>query len=200
MRVQTVIILLPLLFVISCKSVDTVRIKKDIVGINEQLYELEKDQIVIEEKIKRLTSRKEISKVENKNDKTFNKKSIYTKGYKLFLEENYSKAVSILGELVRAYSTDTITDNALFWIAESYMKLNDLKKAVRYYKILYRYFPFSEKADYALYKIGYIYYKLKDYIKSDLAFIKILREYPTSDFKRSALNFRKKIKKNRRKR
>jgi TolA-binding protein len=197
MRKKTVIILISLLFVISCKSVDNKRVKKDIIGINEQLYELEKDQIVLEEKLKKIIKKNKTFNVGKKRE--YDEKDIYSKGYKLFIEEKYSNAVSVLKKLVKNFSNDSIIDNTLFWIAEAYMKMDEFDKAIKYYKILYRYFPFSEKADYALYKIGYIYYyKKKDYMMANLAFLKIIREYPTSDFKNSAINFRKKIKKKRR--
>ncbi len=197
MKKQILIFLIVTLVMISCKSIDNDRIKKDIVGINEQLYQLESSQIKTEENLKKISKNLTVSKIRKTDKKDKNKKAIYAKGYKLFLEENYSKAILTLEQIVLMYSNDKIIDNSLFWLAESYLKLNKLNDAVNYYKLIYRYFPFSEKADYALYKIGYIYFKQKHYNKADLAFQKILKEYQDSDFRKSSLNYRQKIKKNR---
>ncbi len=188
-----------LLVLISCTSIETKRVKKDIIGVNEQLYELEKSQIQTEENIKRLSKVIKANKKKTSNHGFKNKQSLYSSGYKLFLQEDYSKAINVLKKVVIDFSNDTILDDTLFWLAESYLKLNNLKQALRYYKTLYRYFPFSEKADYSLYKIGHIYYTQKDYAKATIAFSRILKEYPLSDFKKSAVAYKKKMKKNRRK-
>lgn len=198
MKKQILVILIVLLVAVSCKSIGTDRVKKDIIGINEQLYQLEKSQITTEANIKKISKKTSVSKKNVSVKNVTNKKATYSKGYKLFLEENYSKAISTLKKIVQRYSDDRIIDNSLFWLAESYLKLNKLNQAINYYKLIYRYFPFSEKADYALFKIGYIYFKKKNYTRADLAFYKILKEYQDSDFKKSSLNYRKKIKKYRR--
>lgn len=194
MKKLILIILIVTLVMTSCRSIEDKRIEKDIIGINEQLYQLESNQIKTEENLKRISKNLTVSKIKKTDKKDKNKKSIYAKGYKLFLEENYSKAILTLEKIVLMYSNDRIIDNSLFWLAESYLKLNKLKDAINHYKLIYRYFPFSEKADYALFKIGYIYFKQKHYTKSDLAFQKILKEYQDSDFRKSSLNYRKKIK------
>jgi len=188
-----------LLMLISCKSIETKRVKKDIIGVNEQLYELEKAQIKTDENIKRLSKKIKTDK-KKKSDYNFkDKQTLYSSGYKLFIQEDYSKAIKVLKKIVINFSDNTLIDNTLFWLAESYLKLNNFEQALNYYKTLYRYFPFSEKADYSLYKIGYIYYTKKDYAKATIAFSRILREYPLSDFKKSAVAYKKKMKKNRRK-
>ena len=194
-------IIFALLLIIACKSVESDRIKKDIVGINEQLYELEKNQITSDEFLKRLSKKvADNAVIKSKKKHNNNMQELYSSGYKLFLEEKYDKALDILKKIVSRFEKDNIVDNSLFWIAESFLKLKDLKSAIGYYQILYRYFPFSDKADYSLFKIGYIYYQQKKYSKAKLAFMKLLNEYPDSDFRRSALSYNKKIKKMRRKR
>ena len=198
MKKQILFVLIIVSSIVSCKSTGSDRIKKDIIGINEQLYELEKNQITIEENLITLTKNKAVSEKSKAKEMNNDKSTLYSTGYKFFLEENYSKAIPILKKIILKYSNDKLVDNSLFWLAESYLKINNLKSAINYYKLIYRYFPFSEKADYALFKIGYIYYKQKNYSKADLAYYKLLKEYPYSDFKRSTLNYRKKIKKNRR--
>ncbi len=198
MKKQILFILIVLSVITSCKSTGSDRIKKDIIGINEQLYQLEKSQITTEESLKKLSINAEKDKKSKSKISNNNIQAIYSKGYRLFLEENYPKAIQSLKKIVVKYQDNRIVDNSLFWMAESYFKLNKFKQALNYYKLIYRHLPFSEKADYALFKIGYIYFKQKNYSKSDIAFLRILKEYPDSEFRKSSLNYRRKIKKNRR--
>jgi len=100
MKKQILFILIVLSVITSCKSTGSDRIKKDIIGINEQLYQLEKNQITTEENLKILSVNTEIEK-KNKSKIGKNKKQeIYAKGYRLFLEENYQKAIQSLNKIL----------------------------------------------------------------------------------------------------
>ncbi|MCP4154425.1 MAG: tetratricopeptide repeat protein [bacterium] len=187
-----------------CQSSFEKRIKKDIAGIDEQLYDLEKSQI------KSLNQQKELKKKIDllKNEKKQIKKAkgpneldnIYKDGYKKYLEQNYSKSIELLSQLTAKFADNSLTDNALYWQAESHFKLNQIDKALKCYQLIYRYFPFSNKADYSLYKIGMIYYNKKNYSRALLAFNRLVADYKSSDLYKAASLKLKQIKKNRRKR
>jgi TolA-binding protein len=198
------ILIVVLVLVSGCKSTIEKRINKDITGINEQLYDLEKKQIkdanrlkTLESDIKQVSSKQqEVNKEEEQKGDT---NALYKEGYKDYLEQNYSEAIKQLAKLTQMFKEDSVVDNALYWQAESYMKLKQTNRALAHYQILYRYFPFSSKADYALYKIGLIYQEMKDNSRALLAFKRLVAEYPDSDLYKTALLKVKQLKtKNRR--
>ncbi|MCP4216003.1 MAG: tetratricopeptide repeat protein [bacterium] len=186
---------------LGCKTTLEKRINKDITGINEQLYDLEKEQIKNRLQIQDFKKKiLQLAKKSREEDKTGELDQIYKTGYKNYLEQNYSEAINSLAKLTAKFSDNPLADNALYWQAESYYKLNNTEKALSYYQLVYRYFPFSNKADYSLYKIGMIYFNQKDSTKALLAFNRLVREYPGSDlFKAASIKIRQIKKKRRRK-
>lgn len=175
---------------VGCRTVTDSRANKDITGINEQLYEFEKNQIkdsnrlkVLEGQVKLLSENKVPVKEKNEknDDKDEDVDKIYKEGYQNYLDQKYSDAIKTLSRLTSRFKDDALTDNALYWQAESYAKTNQPDRALKYYQMVYRYYPFSNKADYALYKIGLIYVDLNDNMKAILAFNRLLEDYPNSD-------------------
>ncbi len=188
-----------------CRSSSEKRVNKDIVGINEQLYDLEKNQIQDGSRLKKLES--QVGKLveekdqEKKDDKGNDLNMIYQEAYKKYLDQKYAEAIEQFSRLTERFKDDSLIDNALYWQAESYLKSNQPEKALKHYKLIYRYFPFSNKADYALYKIGLIYDDSKDYPRALLALDRLLVEYPSSDlYKIVSLKIKEIKNKNRRKR
>jgi TolA-binding protein len=198
------ILIVVLVLAPGCKSTIEKRINKDITGINEQLYDLEKKQIKDANRLDKLA--KDVQQVSSKQQEV-NKEdqlkddvnAVYKEGYKSYLEQNYNDAIKKLASITKMFNEDTVVDNALYWQAESFMKLKQTDRALTHYQILYRYFPFSSKADYALYKIGLIYQEMKDNSRALLAFKRLVSEYPDSDlFKTAQLKVRQLKTKNRR--
>jgi len=175
------------LFVAGCRTTSEKRVNKDITGINEQLYELEKNQIKDSSRIKKLESMvgqapaKKTPEPIVTEEKEIDAESIYKEGYQKFLEQNYVDSIRILSRITDRFKDDSLIEKALFWQAESYMKTNQPALALNYYQMLYRYFPFSNKADSALFKIGQIYTDMGDANRAQLAFERLLAEYPGSD-------------------
>ncbi|HLP48414.1 MAG TPA: tetratricopeptide repeat protein [Candidatus Kapabacteria bacterium] len=181
-----------------CRSSFEKRVTKDIVGIHEQLYDLEKEQIKTAQDVEKLKQRGPVSMststpekvplLEKKikpNDKD-EEEVIYKEGYKYYLEQNYTQAIERFSELTTQFDESAVTDNALYWQAESFYRLNQIDRALAFYQIIYRYFPFSTKADYSLFKIGTIYNERKDYNRALLAFTRLVEEYPASDLNNTA--------------
>ncbi len=190
--------------VTGCRSSFEKRVNKDIVGINEQLYDLEKEQIKSAQQFQELkneTTQMKKEKEQNEAEKNENDPdSIYKDGYKNYLEQKYAGAIEKLSKLTEKFTDNPLTDNALYWQAESYYKLDKIDQALNYYQLVYRYFPFSNKADYSLYKIGMIFNTRKNYSKALLAFNRLTKEYPGSDLFKAASIKINQIKRNRRKR
>jgi len=195
-------LIIVLLAALGCKSSVEKRINKDITGINEQLYDLEKKQIKDGNRLKVLEGQlgvvAQAQKKQDEEPAKDNLDKIYKDGYKNYLEQKYSEAVDIFGQLTQQFKNDSIVDNALYWQAESYLKMEKPDQALVYYQILYRYFPFSNKADYALYKIGMIYEDKKEFAMAQLAYQRLSDDYPASDLYKTVLLKLKQIKSNRR--
>lgn len=185
----------------ACRSTFEKRVAKDIVGINEQIYDLEKEQIKTAQDVEKLKQSGTISAAntstrtgekepqpekKNKTKDQDEQDALYKEGYKYFLEQNYEKTIELLSELTAHFVDTSLTDNALYWQAESYYKLNQIDNALTYYQLVYRYFPFSNKADYSLFKIGAIYLDRKDYNRALSAFSRLVDEYPASDLYKPA--------------
>ncbi|MCP5045752.1 MAG: tetratricopeptide repeat protein [bacterium] len=186
------IVLIALALVVSgCKSTIEKRVNKDIAGINEQLYDLEKKQIKDSSRVKKLESDVQKISSEKEKPKEDEKKNeadtIYKDGYKQYLDQKYAESIRLFTRLTQLYKDDSLVDNALYWQAESYLKLNQTDQALSHYQMLYRYFPFSNKADYALYKIGLIYQDMKENSKALLAYTRLVNEYTGSDLYKTAL-------------
>jgi TolA-binding protein len=189
----------------TCKSSVEKRVNKDIIGINEQLYDLEKNQIRDANRLKKLENQiKQVEQEENQEkdqDKKENFDMIYKEGYKNYLEQNYTDAIKLFSRLTVQFKSDSLIDNALYWQAESFSKLNQTGEALDYYHLIYRYFPFSNKADDALYKIGMIYTEMNDNSRAALAFNRLVNEYPDSDlYKPASLKIKELKTKSRRRR
>lgn len=190
--------------VLACRTAFEKRVNKDIAGINEQLYDIEKEQIKVGgqvQEIKNVIPRlqqdiDQRKKIENQDDP----EKVYKDGYKFYLDQKYEKAIELLSVLTAKYSDNPLSGNALYWQAESFFKLNNIDRALDYYQLIYRYFPFSNKADYALYKIGTIFLDRKDNDRALLAFNRLVEEYPGSDLLKAASIKITQIKKTRRKR
>lgn len=187
-----------------CRSSFEKRVNKDIVGINEQLYDLEKEQIKAATQLQELKQDVDKAKQEEKqNQKEKDKdqlEQVYKDGYKNYLEQNYPKAIQLFSELTAKFADSSLVDNALYWQAESFYKSNQIDQALKYYQLVYRYFPFSNKADYSLYKIGMVFFNREDYSRALLAFTKLTQEYPSSDLYKAASIKINQIKRNRKRR
>lgn len=188
-----------------CKSTSEKRINKDIIGINEQLYDLVKNQIKYSNRLKKLESaitgvvksQQEDAKEESRSGDL---NRVYQEAYKNYLDQKYQEAIKQFLTITGRFKEDSLVDNALYWQAESYYKLNKPDQALVYYRLIYRYFPFSNKADYALYKMGLIYTEMKDYPRATLAFNRLISEYGSSDLYKTAKVKLKQIKSNQRNR
>jgi len=181
-----------MLLAVGCKSTSQKRINKDIIGINEQLYDLEKNQIKMGNRLKKLetdmgTIQTQPQEEKDKENKVNDLERIYKEGYQFYLEQNFTEAIKQFSLLTDRFKNDSLIDNALYWQAESFLKQNKTDQALSNYQALYRYFPFSNRADHALYKIGIIYSEREDSNKALLAFERLTRDYPDSELKNSAL-------------
>ncbi len=117
--------------------------------------------------------------------KVTNYKQYYKNALATYMARNYEKAKSMFELFISRYHNNNLVDNAIFWLAHSYLHIGQTKKAVKEFKILVKNYPFNAlstggKTDAALYDLIKIYSHNK--AKSDY-YKKILFErFPMSKY------------------
>lgn len=177
---------------ISCRSLASGKNRdKDLVGINEQLYNLEKQQHQQEAAI--AEQRRMIEELRQAPQKSVpaaetavDVEKQYQDAYTQFSQGNFERALAGFVQIVEKHRFHPLLDNALYWIGECYLRLHDTEQALLYFQSVYTLYPFGNKADHALYKIGLLFLEKNDPLLARLAFQRLLEQYPQSDFRQSA--------------
>lgn len=117
-------------------------------------------------------------------------KDAYMAGYQVFKEGKTAEAREKLTSLLKDYPGNEYSDNARFWIAESYYKDKQYEDAILAYEELLKKNPKSDKAPGALWKQGLSFYALKDDKTGRIILEKLIDQFPKSE---QALLAKKKI-------
>ncbi len=192
---KLLIILLTTILLYGCSSLGKKKVNDDLTGINEQLYDLEKKSVRLQNENSSL--RKQITQIQQErakekldNNPDFDR--VYKRAYALMLDGKYEDAAGLFAGLTKDFKLNTLSDNALYWHGKSELKMGNEDKALLLFQITATFFPFGDKADQALFEIGEIFLKKKNYPKARLAFNKVVLEYPDSLVRkksRSKLNY-----------
>ncbi|MFH2058604.1 MAG: tol-pal system protein YbgF [Pseudomonadota bacterium] len=105
---------------------------------------------------------------------------LYKKARNLLLEEDYTNAATLFKKFIAAHPTDSLADNAVYWLGECYYSMKDYKKAILIFKNLENQYPKSEKVPDAILKSGYSYLSLDDTNRANYFLKKVIKEYPFS--------------------
>ncbi len=114
-----------------------------------------------------------------------NYKQYYKKALSTYMKGDYKHAEYMFETFIKTYKNNDLDDNAIFWLAHSYLHLGKKKQAVKAFKELINKYPFGSvsrggKTDAALYDLIKIY--SNDKIKADY-YKKILFErFPESRY------------------
>lgn len=104
----------------------------------------------------------EKQKTVEKAKKTENEeKDIYMEAYRTFKKENFTAAREQFEALLGKYPESELSDNARFWISESYYREKNYEDAILAYQELFDNNPQSDKVPGALLKQGLAFYELK---------------------------------------
>lgn len=93
-----------------------------------------------------------------------------------------SEAIANLQSFIGENKNDPRSEEALFWLAESFYKVELLKNSTDTYNKLLERFPRSSRREEALYGLGWSYFRLKDFNNSSKIFDKMIAEYPKSKY------------------
>jgi tol-pal system protein YbgF len=114
------------------------------------------------------------------------KESIYALAYETFKEGKYEKARGEFQNFLRQYPDSEYSDNAQFWIGESFYFEQKYEKAILEYEKVIKNYPKGSKVPYALLKQGLSFLNLGDKSSARLILQQIIKEYPDTNQARIA--------------
>lgn len=132
----------------------------------------------------------EKKKAEQKNKTDV--KDAYMAAYDAFKEKRTVEAREKFRALLMDYSENEYSDNARFWIAESYYKDGNYEDAILAYEELFKKNPNSDKIPGAMLKQGLAFYALKDKKTGMIILERLVDKFPESDQAKLAIKKMKK--------
>ncbi|MFD2111997.1 tol-pal system protein YbgF [Thiorhodococcus fuscus] len=109
-----------------------------------------------------------------------NERDAYTEAFELLKERKYDEAITAFNDLLRRYPQGQFSDNARYWLAETYYVQRNLSAALSEFERLLQLNPQSPKAPGAMLKIGFIQYDQKDLDQAKVSLERVIATYPNS--------------------
>ncbi len=201
MKNKLALILVLSLLASGCVNKKIEVLERNFNSLQEQVYELknktedqekkivalQKDSEALKQQIDKL---KEDNKLKEENDPY----SLYSKGLNLYNQKKYSQAIETFLLFLQKFPDNSLSDNSLYWIGESYLKQNNTQLARQYFRKVYKEYPTSNKVPDAYFKIGLIYFNRKKYKTAKIYFNKVIKDYPFTEAAKLSENYLKKIK------
>ncbi len=130
----------------------------------------------------------EKTKASSKNGQKgkIDKESAYASAYEAFKEGKYEKARTEFQSFLKLYPDSEYSDNAQFWVGESYYFENKYEQAILEYEKVVKNFPKGNKVPYALLKQGLSFLNLGDKASARLILQQIIKKYPNTNQARIA--------------
>jgi tol-pal system protein YbgF len=119
-------------------------------------------------------------------------KDAYMAAYEAYKEARTVEAREKFKALLMDYSENEYSDNARFWIAESYYKDGNYEDAILAYEELFKKNPDSDKVSGAMLKQGLAFYALKDSKTGRIILERLVDKFPESDQAKLAIKKMKK--------
>lgn len=160
-------------------------------GINSEVQYLESQQDQMDSKTRDLQGKVENQEAQiaaleqNKvQPRAAGSTSAFAQSYQGALQtyrsRQYREAISKFETLLTQNRSHSLSDNAQYWIGESYYGLGNYQKAITSFEKVFT-FSNSNKDDAAQLKLGLCYMKLNDNVKAREEFQKLINDYPTSE-------------------
>ncbi|HET7152718.1 MAG TPA: tetratricopeptide repeat protein, partial [Candidatus Kapabacteria bacterium] len=108
-------------------------------------------------------------------------------GYALNNAGEYGESVQMLNEYFGRYAKTLHSDEALFWLAESYYHLNAFQNARDAYKKIIIEYSESDRREDALYGAGWSEFRMREFHSADKDFSQLIAEYPHTRYLMDAL-------------
>lgn len=164
-------------------------LKKDLTTFKN----LTSDIVVLKEKIKEIEKKQEeLGKIQTSKADTKTKQQMYDDALELYNRGNYENAISAFEQFIILYPQDALTDNALYWIGESYYAQKKYNDALNYFHRIVVDLPHADKVPSALYKEALTLENLGMEKEAEGALRELIARFPNTQ---EAIEARKKIKK-----
>lgn len=109
-----------------------------------------------------------------------NERDAYATAFGLLKERNYDQARDAFNALLKSYPQGQFTDNARYWLGETYYVQRNYPAALAELDRLVQLSPNSPKVPGALLKIGYIQYEQQAFDQARATLEEVVRRYPKS--------------------
>ncbi|MBI4847574.1 MAG: tol-pal system protein YbgF [Nitrospirae bacterium] len=134
------------------------------------------------EEVKPADESQKAAKPEDKKDaQKADVKDVYMAAYQEYKDGRTVAAREKFAALLKDYPEGEYSDNARFWIAESYYKDGNYEDAILAYEELLKKNPKTTKAPGALLKQGLAFYALKDDKTGKIILEKLIEKFPDSE-------------------
>jgi len=110
----------------------------------------------------------------------------YQAAFDLMKQGRYDEAAAGFQQFLVAFPTSGLTDNAQYWLAETYYVGQNFPQALTEFQALVERYPDSGKIPDAMLKIGYCNYELKAWDASRTALSMVVKDYPETTAARLA--------------
>lgn len=108
-------------------------------------------------------------------------KELYDSAYALYREGKFAEAQEKFKDYVRRFPDTPLTDNAYFWIGETFYDQGQYEQAILQYDKVVQLFPDSDKLASALLKQAFSFSALGDVQDAKILLRKIIQEHPSSE-------------------
>lgn len=105
---------------------------------------------------------------------------IYESAYLNYVKGNYTEAIDGFNNYLNISPDSPLSDNALYWIGESYAAMGKRQDAVNTFQALVKRYPQSSKRPSALYKMGIIYEEAGDNQAAQYYYNQVIDNFPNS--------------------
>jgi tol-pal system protein YbgF len=117
---------------------------------------------------------------------TKDKDSAYSAAYETFKAGQYEKARAAFHDYIKTFPSSEYTDNAQFWIGESYYFEKKYEEAILEYEKVATDYPKSNKLPVAKLKQAFSFLELGDKSSAKIILEQIVRNYPNTNQARTA--------------
>ena len=101
----------------------------------------------------------------------------YQAAFDLLKEQRYEAAAAAFKQFLTSYPESQLSDNAQYWLAESYYVTDEFDEALREFEVVIDQYPRSRKVPDALLKLGYVNYELQRWDEARGALQRVQQEY-----------------------
>lgn len=166
-------------------------IRAQIAGLETQIKAMKERLAALDNQDRPKENGKEMSEVPVKSNNTAKteaethtepvadtKTKAYDAAYQLFKEKKYKESRERFEAFMKDYPKTDLTDNAQFWIAETYYSEKDYESAILSFETLLKKYPDSDKAASGMLKQALAFVEIGDAKTGKIILNKLMEKYP----------------------